>query len=169
VAGPTPQEIARQEARQRERARRRAEAERRERQAIRRIRAAIKREAGEGYGVPGGFVWPAAVEADASPPAEPAANSDGKLIAGSTFELAAPAARTAPVASSESLLRTAGPFLLGLLVIAVALLVLAAIPSRNVSGGFGALVEQRRVEIGLIGTTVLAAAVIGLLVALISR
>ncbi len=67
------------------------------------------------------------------------------------------------------MLRSAGPILVGLLLLAVALLGLAAIPSRSVSGGFVSLVDQRRLEIGLIGTTVLAAAVIGLLVALISR
>ena len=67
------------------------------------------------------------------------------------------------------MLRSAGPILVGLLFLAIVLLGLAAMPSRSVSGGFTALVDQRRLEIALIGTTVLAAAAIGLLVALISR
>jgi hypothetical protein len=165
-AGPTAEEIARQEARQRERERRRAEAERRRRQAIREIRASIKREAGEGYGIPGNLVWPQAV---AQPEDEPAASLDAEPAASPALEPVAAVASTASTSSSESMLRSAGPILIGLLLLAVALLGLAAIPSRSVSGGFASLVDHRRLEIGLIGTTVLAASVIGLLVALISR
>ena len=170
TAGPTPEEIARQEARQRERERRRAEAERRRRQAIREIRASIKREAGEGYGIPGksSGSWPQAQPED-TPAVETAASLDAEPAASPALEPVAAVASTAPASSSESMLRSAGPILVGLLLLAVGLLVLAAIPSRSVSGGFASLVDQRRLEIGLIGTTVLAAAVIGLLVALISR
>ena len=168
--GPTPAEIARQEARQRERERRRAEAERRRRQAIREIRASIKREAGEGYGIPGNLVWPQAVaQPEDAPAVEPAASLDAEPAASPALEPVAAVASTASTSSSESMLRSAGPILIGLLLLAVALLGLAAIPSRSVSGGFASLVDQRRLEIGLIGTTVLAASVIGLLVALISR
>ena len=168
--GPTPAEIARQEARQRERERRRAEAERRRRQAIREIRASIKREAGKGYGIPGNLVWPQAVaQPEDAPAVEPAASLDTESAASPALEPVTPVASTSTASSSESMLRSAGPILVGLLLLAVGLLVLAAIPSRSVSGGFASLVDQRRLEIGLIGTTVLAASVIGLLVALISR
>ena len=170
TSGPTPAEIARQEARQRERERRRAEAERRRRQVIREIRASIKREAGEGYGIPGNLVWPQAVaQPEDAPTVEPAASLDTESAASPALEPVAAVASTASTSSSESMLRSAGPFLIGLLLLAVALLGLAAIPSRSVSGGFASLVDHRRLEIGLIGTTVLAASVIGLLVALISR
>ena len=170
TAGPSPEEIARQEARQRERERRRAAAERRRRQAIREIRASIKREAAEGYGIPGNVVWPlAAAQPEDTPAVETAASLDAEPAASPALEAVTPVASTSAASSSESMLRSAGPILLGLLLLAVGLLGLAAIPSRSVSGGFTALVDQRRLEIALIGTTVLAAAVIGLLVALISR
>jgi hypothetical protein len=171
TAGPTPEEIARQEARQRERERRRAaEAERRRKLAIREIRASIKREAAEGYGIPGTLVWPpAAAQPEDTPPVEPAASLDAQPAASPAREAVTPLASTSPASSSGSMLGSAGPILLGLLLLAVGMLVLAALPSRSVSGGLTSIVDQRRLEIGLIGTTVLAAAVIGLLVALISR
>jgi hypothetical protein len=169
TAGPTPEEIARQEARQRERERRRAEAERRRKQAIREIRASIKREAPEGYGIPGTLVWPPAAAQPESTSPEPSATLAAEPAASPAREAVTPLASTSPASSSGSMLGSAGPILLGLLLFAVGLLVLAALPSRSVSGGFTALVDQRRLEIALIGTTVLAAAVIGLLVSLISR
>jgi hypothetical protein len=67
------------------------------------------------------------------------------------------------------MLETTGPILLGLLIAAVVLLGLAAIPPPSIGGGLASLVEHRRLELGLIGMAILTAAAIGLVIAVLSH
>jgi hypothetical protein len=140
-----------------------------------RIRASVREETLFGAGAP--FVialpspaQPASVEtepaaAGTEPPAAPAADP----VETTALQPVAAVSSTLPSSSSDSLLRSAGPILVGLLVIAVVLLGLAAIPPSSTGSGLASLVEHRRLELSLIGMAVLAAAVIGLIVALLSR
>jgi hypothetical protein len=72
--------------------------------------------------------------------------------------------------SSHSLLSGAGVMLFGLLALALVILGIAAVPRRSgTTSGFTAVVGHHRLEIGLIGTAVLACALIGLVIAVVSR
>jgi hypothetical protein len=71
--------------------------------------------------------------------------------------------------SSHSLLSGAGVMLFGLLALALVILGIAAVPRRSgATSGFTAVVGHHRLEISLIGTAVLACALIGLVIALLS-
>jgi hypothetical protein len=140
-----------------------------------RIRASVTEETRIGLGAPFVIAMPSPAQAapaqsepspaETEPPPEPAVADPVETTA---LEPVA-AARTLAASPSDSLLRSAGPILIGLLILAVVLLGLAAIPPSSNGGGIASLVEHRRMELSLIGMTVLAAAIIGLIVALLSR
>jgi hypothetical protein len=89
-------------------------------------------------------------------------NSDAATPAVETSS--APAAVAGPASDSSSR-GVATPVLLGLLALAILLLGLAALPSSTIrEAHLAAVVAHRRLEIGLLGTAVLASAAIGLLV-----
>jgi hypothetical protein len=165
-SGPTPAEIKK---RQREKERR--EAEKRKREAEKRIRAAIKREKGEGYALPDGASLPPPPEVPVvEPEPEPAAAEEPATVDVEPVASALPRSPSATLVETPggSTLGTATPILVGLLILAVVLLGLAAIPPNSLRGDLGATIVQRRLELGLIGTAVLASAAIGLLLAVLA-
>lgn len=77
---------------------------------------------------------------------------------------------SAPSPSHSLLSGGAGPVLFGLLALVILVLGIAVVPRRwRTSGGFTAVVSHHRLELGLIGATVLAVGLIGMLIALLSR
>jgi hypothetical protein len=162
-SGLTPAEI-----KARQRAREQRAAEKRKREAEKRIRAATHREAGEGYALPEGVALPPPLEVPiAEPEPEPAEEPtlEPEPVA-STLQPRIAAPLSDPGAGST--LGSATPILVGLLILAVVLLGLAAIPPHSLRGEFGATLVHRRLELGLIGTAVLASAAIGLVLAVLS-
>jgi hypothetical protein len=172
-SGPTRQELAEQRERQKATARKEALAKERERQRLLAERLRKQRE----QAVEGGFaaflglaaVVPGlqAAPATTETPADTAEAATGAPPQTVDAEAAAQtvAAPFAEPASSPAL-QEAGPVLLGLLGLSVLLLGLAALPPTTVrSTVLGPLLAQRRLEIGLIGTAVLASAAIGLAIA----
>jgi hypothetical protein len=177
-AGRTPAEIKKRQQEARERQREQQQRER-EQQQLERLRerteairvAGLEAFAGVTEGVPDLLI---PTEAPATIELEPAAApSENGLAPGASQTGTQASARQLPSvvsdASGSSSLRGAAPVLVGLLALAVVLLSLAAVPpwtfrSPTVAG----LLTQRRLEIGLIGTAVLASAAIGLVVAVIA-
>ncbi len=96
-------------------------------------------------------------DAQITPPSDPPVETEAPAQ-----PLAAPAAFAA---SDDSTLSGAAPLLLGLLGLAIVLLGLAALPPWTLRrSSVSAMVAHRRLEIGLVGTAVLASAAIGLLI-----
>ena len=79
------------------------------------------------------------------------------------------AALTLAASKGNTSLSGAAPLLLGLLGLAIILLGLAALPPWTMrTSQFSALIATRRLEIGLVGTAVLASAAIGLLITIVA-
>jgi len=90
-------------------------------------------------------------------------------VAAAPQNTATPVAAAKPVAlvagKDSSDLAGAAPLLLGLLGLAIVLLGLAALPPWTMrTSSLSGLIATRRLEIGLVGTAVLASAAIGLLI-----
>jgi hypothetical protein len=174
--GPTEAELeAEQRRKEREKARREAERKRKEearrrREAEQAIRLAIKQEAGEGVGLPGEVGLPPppevpVVEVAAAETVTPETVTPEPAAA--EIE-AAPPAPAAAGTSDDTSLDGAAPILLGLFGLSVVLLGLAALPPWSAHTVLGGLLIRRRLELGLLGTAVLASAAIGLLIAVLA-
>ena len=157
-AGPTPEELAQRE-RERAQARRdreRKQAERLRKQREKSVKAGFAAFLDAATHAPAIEVPVVAPEAETQAP-EPI------VVEAASQEVAAPFSEPAPGASS---LAGAGPILLGLLGLAVLLLGVAALPPWSIrSPALAGLLVHRRLEIGLVGTAVLASAAIGLAIA----
>jgi hypothetical protein len=148
---------------QRERERRAAELKRRREEAAR-LRRILDGVAP--LGVAGAAFLAAPAPARAEPKPETAAPTPASQRIGQP-QAAAPV-RSFP-SSNDSALSNAAPVLLGMFGLALVLLVLAAIPPWHIrQTQLAGLLAHRRVELGLIGTAVLAAAAIGLVIALLA-
>lgn len=172
VSQPTQQQTEAEKRREREEARRRREEERRREEARQRREAeqAI-REAHENVNRSGAL--PAGVGLPPPPQVPEVQPEPAETVtpepAGAEVS-ATPVAQVTPAGgvSEDSSLQVAAPILLGLFGLAVVLLGLAAVPPWHVHGSLGGLLLRRRLELGLIGTAVLASAAIGLIVALVA-
>ena len=147
----TPQELA-----QRERERERKQAERLRKQREKSVKAGFAAFLDAATHAPAIEVPVVAPEAETQAP-EPI------VVEAASQEVAAPFSEPP---SGVSSLAGAGPILLGLLGLAVLLLGVAALPPWSIrSPALAGLLVQRRLEIGLVGTAVLASAAIGLAIA----
>jgi hypothetical protein len=163
---PTPGELATVQQEQAQR----AAALRHHRATLEQIRADTKRESREGYGIPGKLTWPAT----SKPRVDSAQSADGTVLDSALDPTLPPPVQPADLSSgstsSRSLLSGAGPVLFGLLAVVILVVGIAVVPRRwRTSGGFTAVVSHHRVELGLVGATLLAAGLIALLIALLSR
>jgi hypothetical protein len=164
VAQPSAEELARRQAEARKK-RQEALRKKREQERKRAARLAKAQAAAEKAGFEEFLrAWSQGKDPAQAPAGERdrSVNSDAATPA---VEISSAPAAVAGPASHSSSRGVATPVLLGLLALAILLLGLAALPSSTIrEAHLAAVVAHRRLEIGLLGTAVLASAAIGLLV-----